>query len=192
MRMIGYRPCLADPDVWFKEEVRPDDGSRYYAYMLLYVDDCLAIHHDAEGALKQLDRYFQMKPGSIGDPKVYLGAKLKPIKLENGVVAWAMSPSKYIQEAVANVQKHLKEKGLSLARNAAPNDYSPELDVTEPLGPNDITHFQSQIGILRWMVEMGRVDIIAEVSLLASHLALPRVGHLEAVYRIFCISEEQT
>ena len=32
------------------------------------------------------------------------------------------------------------------------------------------------------MVDLGRVDIIAEVSLLASHLAQPREGHLEAVF----------
>jgi hypothetical protein len=33
---------------------------------------------------------------------------------------------------------------------------------------------------LRWAVELGR-----EVSVLSQHLALPRVGHLEAVYHIF-------
>ncbi len=35
------------------------------------------------------------------------------------------------------------------------------------------------------MVELGRVDIITEASMLASQLACPRDGHLEAVYRIF-------
>jgi hypothetical protein len=35
------------------------------------------------------------------------------------------------------------------------------------------------------MVEIGRVDMITEVSKLASHMALPREGHLEAVYHIF-------
>ena len=43
----------------------------------------------------------------------------------------------------------------------------------------------SQIGVLRWMVELGRVDIITEVSMLAPQLANPREGHLEAVYRIY-------
>ncbi len=38
---------------------------------------------------------------------------------------------------------------------------------------------------MRWMVELGRVDIITEVSVLASHLALPREGHLEAVFHLF-------
>ena len=41
------------------------------------------------------------------------------------------------------------------------------------------------IGILRWSVELGRVDINYKVSCLSSHLAMPRVGHLEAVYNIF-------
>ena len=35
------------------------------------------------------------------------------------------------------------------------------------------------------MVELGRIDIITEVSLLASHLALPRQGHLEAIFHMY-------
>ena len=38
---------------------------------------------------------------------------------------------------------------------------------------------------MRWSVRIGRADILLEVSILSSHLALPRVGHLQAVYRIF-------
>jgi hypothetical protein len=35
------------------------------------------------------------------------------------------------------------------------------------------------------MVELGRIDIIMEVSLLASQLAMPRIRHLEAVFCIY-------
>ena len=35
------------------------------------------------------------------------------------------------------------------------------------------------------MVELGRVDIITEVSELSSQFALPCEGHLEAVFRIY-------
>jgi hypothetical protein len=59
------------------------------------------------------------------------------------------------------------------------------LDVTEELVGNELSYFHSQIGILRWIVELGRIDIIAEVSCLASCLALPRKGHLEAVFHLF-------
>ena len=71
----------------------------------------VAIHHDATGVLKELDKYFKMKPNSIGDPNFYLGAKLRPTKLPNGVVAWGLSASKYTQEAVMH-QKWI------LARNS--------------------------------------------------------------------------
>jgi hypothetical protein len=35
------------------------------------------------------------------------------------------------------------------------------------------------------MVERGRVDICLECSMLSSHLAPPREGHLNQVFRIF-------
>ena len=38
---------------------------------------------------------------------------------------------------------------------------------------------------MRWAIEVGRVDILLEVSLLSSYLALPRIGHLQQVYHIF-------
>ena len=76
MRTMGFEPCKADPDLWFRLATHPDDGFKYYEYVLLYVDDCLAISHDATSVLEQLDKYFQMKPGSIGNPDIYLGAKL--------------------------------------------------------------------------------------------------------------------
>ena len=34
-------------------------------------------------------------------------------------------------------------------------------------------------------MELGRIDIISEVSMLASQLSLPQEGHLEAVFHIF-------
>jgi hypothetical protein len=39
--------------------------------------------------------------------------------------------------------------------------------------------------VIRWSAELGRIDILTEISELASHLAMPREGHLEAVFRLF-------
>lgn len=38
MKTLGYKSCLADPDLWYKPMVRPEDGFKYYAYMLAYVE----------------------------------------------------------------------------------------------------------------------------------------------------------
>jgi Reverse transcriptase (RNA-dependent DNA polymerase) len=85
MRLLGYSSCLADADLWYKKAVRPDDGFKYYCYVLLYVDDILCVHHDAESVLREVDKYFMMKPGLIADPDVYLGGKLRKTVLTNGV-----------------------------------------------------------------------------------------------------------
>ena len=57
----------------------------------------------------KLDHFFKMKSGSIGDPDMYLGAKLRKVTLENGVEAWATSALKYVQEAVSNPGAYLHE-----------------------------------------------------------------------------------
>ena len=50
-----------------------------------------------------------MKSGSIGDPNMYLGAKLRKVVLENGVESWATSALKYVGEAVSNSEAYLHE-----------------------------------------------------------------------------------
>ena len=189
MRALGYVPCLADPDLWIKPQTTKD-GFEYYSYILCYVDDILVIHHNPKKVMDKIHKYFPLKEGSVGEPDMYLGTKLKKTRLNNGDYAWAMSPSKYVQESVSNCVKHVKEKlgqHFSVphsAPNPFPIDYSPGEDVTEELGDDEATYFQQVIGVLRWMVEVGRIDINTEVSLLSQHLALPRVGHLQAALHI--------
>ena len=188
MRHLGWKPCLADSDLWYKAMVRPEDGFKYYAYILLWVDDVLAISHDATAALKELDRYFPMKKGSIGDPDLYLGAKLRKVTLANGVEAWSLSPSKYVQEAVRTTEARMRKKGILFVKRVSrpwPANYVAELDATPELDAGDANDYQSIIGILHWIVELGRVDMITEVSHLASYLAAPRRGHLEAAVHVY-------
>ena len=190
MRHLGWESCKAGPDLWYKPEVRKEDGFAYYAYCLLYVDDTLIVHTDEVRALKEIDHFFKAKPGSIRDPEFYLGAKLRPMTLPNGVVAWGMSSSKYIQAAVSNVKafhaKHFpSRKWAKRSSGPFPLNYAPELDTTPLLDSDQASFYQSQIGVLRWCVELGRVDIITEISELASFLMMPREGHLEAVFHVF-------
>ena len=187
---MGYTSCKADPDLWFKAETRPDDSVLYYAYILCYVDDILCIHHDALSVLTEIDKYMPLKPTSVGDPDIYLGAKLKETQLPNGIYAWGMSPSKYVNQAVKNCQTYLTEKLNDRYRlptradNPFPTTYCPDTDTTEPLDPECSSFYQHLIGVLRWMVELGRVDIATEVSMLSSYLAYPRDGHLEAAIHL--------
>ena len=117
MRTLGYKPYLADQDLWYKPIVRPEDNFEYYAYILLYVDDMMAVYHDGVSTLKEIDKFLKIKPGLIGDSDIYLGAKLRKYTLPNDVITWAMSPSKYIQESVRSMEKYLmKEYGRKNCR----------------------------------------------------------------------------
>jgi hypothetical protein len=132
-----------------------------------------------------------MKPGSIRDPDIYLGATIKTMRLANGVEAWASSPSKYVRALVDTVTKyltHLGDKRWSMPKKAAnpfKGGYKPKIDVTPPLNAELASWYASFIGMLQWMVEIGRVDIITEVSMMASQMAAPREGHLDALLYMF-------
>ena len=56
---------------------------------------------------------------------------------------------------------------------------SPELD------SDGIMMFQELIGMLRWAIEIGRVDILMEVSTLSAYQASPIQWHLDQVIHIF-------
>jgi hypothetical protein len=188
MKHLGWIPCRAYRELWMKTETRPDDGVLYWDYILIYVDDILCVHHDPGSPLAKLDEYFKMKEGSIQVLTFYLGANLKNTVL-NGVVAWGMSSSKYMQSDVQNVQVYLAalpgdHKLLKKASGPFTGGYMPELDESPELDPIIANLYQSQIGIPHWCMELGCIDIITEVSMLSTHFCLPCEGHLETVCHV--------
>ena len=109
MTALSYVPCLADPDLWMKPACEAN-GDNYYSHILCYIDDILIIHHEADRILDRVvGKFFMLKPESVGKPNAYLGAKLREHQCPNGVRTWTMSPSNYMQEAVKNCHKHMKE-----------------------------------------------------------------------------------
>ncbi len=185
MCQMVYTSCKADPGLWLKAMTRPEDNVHYYAYILCYVDDILCIQHDHMSVMNEINGHLPLKPISVGDPDIYFGAKLKLTQLPNGVMAWGLSPSKCVVQAVKNCQLHLTAKlngKYSIpARvdNPFPVDYDPSTDLSEILDPECSSFNQHLINVMRWMVELGHIDIATEVSMLSSYLVCPRKGHLE-------------
>ena len=101
-----------------------------------------------------------------------------------------MSPIKHVQEAVKNCTVHLlsnyvgKSRMPKKAENPLKMGYDPELDTSQEFDPDAESYYLTIIGILRWMIELGRIDIITKVLLLLSHVGLPREGHLEAATHV--------
>jgi hypothetical protein len=103
-----------------------------------------------------------------------------------------MSSETYLKEAIRNVRNWLRDRNQELklrASSVLPSNYRPELDGTDYCNEEESTYYQQQIGVLRWAVELGRIDITAEVSMLAAFTAAPRVGHFSALMHMFSYLE---
>ena len=84
MHHLYFWPCPADPDVWMRL-AQKGDGAPYYDDVLLYVDDALVVSDNAESIVrKEIGRFFELKEASIGPPKMYLGAGIRKVKIDNG------------------------------------------------------------------------------------------------------------
>ena len=77
-----------------------DDGVEYYSYILCYVEDILVVHHNSRTDLDRIGKFMKLKEDYVGNPDIYLGAKLKKVQISNDVWCWSLRPPKYVQEAV--------------------------------------------------------------------------------------------
>ncbi len=163
---MGYAPPEADPDVWLRPAVKTD-GFQYYELVLCYVDVVLAISMDPANTLNALKTTFTLKDNKIESPEMYLGAQLGKLDVD-AVSFWTMSAEKYVTAAVKNVEEALSKRGLRLLSKCytpMPTDYKPELETSPELKADGVQYYQELIGIHRWAVELGRVDILLETSL---------------------------
>jgi hypothetical protein len=178
-----------------KAAVAPN-GAKYYSYILVYVDDILIVDKDPKRFMDMLEEKYTVKPSSIGEPKVYLGADISKAYYPDGSYAWIMSSDSYVKEAVKNVKKRMKEEGgeynkkLSDVNYSPKNpysavDYRPELDTSSECNDAQVSFYQNLIGVLRWIVELGRIDIAFEVASLSKFLVAPRAGHLVQALHVF-------
>ncbi len=63
--------------------------------------------------------------------------------------------------------------------NPFPVGYDPSTDLFDILDPECFSYYQHLSGVMRWMVELGHIDITTEFSMSSSYLACPHKGHLE-------------
>ena len=157
------------------------------------------IARDPAEIAHMLDQHCKLKDGSVKSPDQYLGANIGKLYFADGTFAWYMSSESYCKAAVQNVELWLeKRKSPGLPTRTAcvfPSGWKPETDTTDELDEEDAHYYMQQIGVLRWLVELGRVDICTEVSMLAAFSACPRRGHMEALLHLYgylCWTYHQT
>ena len=137
-----------------------------------------------------------MKPSSIGEPKVYLGANILKAYYSDGSYAWTIGSQSYIKEAICNVKKQLLLYNLRFNKKLLDVRYSPktlfssidyklELDTSVMCNWNQTNYFQNLSGVFHSIIELGRINIAYEVSLISKFLANPQTGHIYQALHIF-------
>ncbi len=82
--------------------IKPD-GEEYYEYLLVYVDDILAMSINPKAIMDNIEQQFVFEGGTTAPPETYLGAKLEK-KIINGHSCWTMTSVDYVKEAVQTVE----------------------------------------------------------------------------------------
>ena len=100
---------------------------------------------------------------------MYLGSKPRKVLLKNVVEAWANTVQKYVQESVSNPEAYLHEYfgGRKFSKKVSipfQSNYDPLMDLSAEMIPI-LLNYLKQNGVLRWMVELGRIYITTEVSM---------------------------
>ena len=107
-----------------------------------------------------------------------------------------MGSATYVEKVVKNVKKALEADGYQYNWKLSDVNYSPcqpfttasycpKLDTSAICNNDQITFYQNFIGILRWVVELGRIDIAYEVLKLSSYLVEPWTGHMIQAIHVF-------
>ena len=69
----------------------------------------------------------------------------------------------------------------AIAGALKPPSFHPDIDTSTKLDENGMHDLQKNIGVSRWTIELGRTDIMIEVSNLSQYLCVPRVKQFESV-----------
>ena len=109
--------------------------------------------------------------------------------LSNRVKCWSMLSAKYGKDATHNLEDNIEKilNGIKLNKKAShswPSNCMAEDDESPELPSQWASYYQHLISILHWIVGLGKVDIIIKVLLIASQMAMPRKGHLDAVLHV--------
>ena len=170
----------SDNHLYMKAATRPD-GTKYYSYLVVYVDDILCCYHDPDLTMKRINGDFRRKGDIIEDPHMYLGNNVRKWNYTDrdgsNSECWALGSKTCVAEAMRICDKLMKEHDLTFSstkrnRRGTPfsnNLYGPELDSSNYCSYDTMTVFQNLIGVLRWICELGGIDIVYETSVLSQY-----------------------
>jgi hypothetical protein len=181
LRQMGFVPSKADRDLWMRPIRDPDNPEKdHYEYIVVYVDDLGIASKKPGDIIKELESRYGFKLKGTGPTTFHLGVDY--FRDSHGVLC--MAPKKYIDKMIETYVRLFGSKPRQYSSPLEHGDH-PEIDDSLELELEDIKKYQSLIGSLQWVVQIGRFDVGTAVMTLASFRANPRVGHLNRTKRIY-------
>ena len=142
--------------------------------------------------MKALGERVTFKEGSVKEPDLYLGADEKLYYIESSddpeKAQWAMSSTSYNKRMIKDIETELVKIDKRLPTKISTllsSGYRPELDSTPELNAERQNYYQGLVGVLHWICELGRLDILMPISLMSRYLASAREGHLDQLFHVF-------
>ena len=175
LRTLGFTSCRFDRDVW----LRLCDTADGYDFICTHVDDFKVVAKDPGMWVDRIASMFLVK--EHGPRAYYLGNDYTYHDTED---MWTYNCLTYTKEAIDRVERLYG----CLPKESTPlpvNDCYPELDTSPLLPLDDHRKFQMLLGMLQWLVTIGRPDLCTTVSSLNHFGACPRQYHLELAVRCF-------
>ena len=176
LRSFGFTQTRFDNDVW----IRLDESGTQYEYICTHVDDFMICSRNAKRVMEEICSVYLVKDSSKGPPDYYLGNDYKKDKKGR----WCVGCKTYLTEAVRRLEELL---GKPLPKKDTPmvDGDHPEEDTSEPLDDKGHQQYQMLIGMLNWIVCIGRMDVAYATASLSRFTACPRKGHMDRAYRVF-------
>ena len=175
LRSLGFVSTRYDRDVWMR--LREDKTG--YDYICTHVDDFKIIARDPNKWMEMIKQTFLVK--QAGPPDYYLGNNYRYEDNEN---IWTVGTVTYLNEAVRKVEEIFGT--LRMYKTPLPADnFHPEMDDSPLLNEKQHRQYQMLIGMLNWLVTIGRPDLCFAASSLGRFGACPRENHLRAALQVF-------
>jgi hypothetical protein len=160
---MGFKPTLAEADIWMR------DCGDHYEYISVYVDDLLVISRKPQPIIDDLRDKYKFKLKGTGPIDFYLGCNF--FRDNEGNLCY--QPRQYIEKMLDNYKRLFDGKEPKKAVSPLVKNNHPELDDSELLDLEGIKIYQSLIGALQWVIQIGRWDVATAVMSLLRFQAAP-------------------
>jgi hypothetical protein len=97
------------------------DGTKYWEYILCYVDNVLVISREPDKIMEHLKSHYTLKKGSVHELDVYLGAEIKkwnipgsdnPLKMRCHYAIWFVQHNCPGEQRVCHRVNHMRYPNL--------------------------------------------------------------------------------